>query len=871
MSIIVFLRSLFSRPKISFFILLAFLTNTVSPLSLAKAGEMVLPLMPLPGTMVSMSSAYVPAHLMGLIIHPDDAFKFDFLIHQGDGHLTPDQKKQEYTKLVKYFLASLTVPDKDQWVNLSPYEHDRIIAGDFGKTTMGRDLLEEDYLLKQITSSLMFPEAGLGKAFWEKVYTKAWQDYHTTNVPVNTFNKVWIIPDKATVYESQNTAYVIQTHLKVMLEEDYLSLAKHQSQPGDMFPRQVGGTCPQARCQANKPMNVKATQVASLSRNVIRQIILPALEKEVNEGKNFAPLRQIVSAMILATWYKKVLKESLLGKIYADKAKIKGVDYLPSHRSLSSPNVLIGDPQYIYQQYLKAFKKGVYNYIKEDQDKYTHESIPRKYFAGGFQLSQAMVTVEHEMTEKDKNFAQTTWGNAADDIDRVKVNISPRYFKSGPLNHSLNQAMISPSDFVKMKHANRHLYIARYDFFDLLTMHEDWRSNYSFDPSLDKANDILGIWAFVTALNLHHNDLKPDLDQWQTLSRALTYDQADRNYILSQIKKDRLVQWVNGIRRMRFSGLVGYDIVFFNKSRDDVANLLQSAIGKIPDQPIENSQILALKQKVYPDKLNGQGLLKLKDPDAIKRELSGFGVKFDDLIVWVIQIKNAELGIKPEGMTVFKYVNDMNYVFDILIAKITSRLEAVGNSAAEINEKLKSWRLIDRDAAMTVDRIGDFFRNAQIIPAYRDRRSADIYFWFGRQGEHLEMKEIEEDVAKIKERLRFIGPYNDRIMTVLGQVVWYVQIKRPSDVVRSLFKSTTETRNDEAMHSFPSGKNGGIDLNSANLAMTIKHDGRIGSMQFFQQDMAQFSQMEGLEPHITAIRLATGLAIFREINLYKGN
>jgi Fe-S cluster biosynthesis and repair protein YggX len=45
---------------------------------------------------------------------------------------------------------------------------------------MGRDLLAEDYLLKQITSSLIYPEDGLGKKFWDKVYERAWNEYHTT-------------------------------------------------------------------------------------------------------------------------------------------------------------------------------------------------------------------------------------------------------------------------------------------------------------------------------------------------------------------------------------------------------------------------------------------------------------------------------------------------------------------------------------------------------------------------------------------------------------------------------------------------------------------------------------------------------------------
>src|SRR5450631_3669467 len=99
---------------------------------------------------------------------------------------------------------------------------------------MGRDLLEQDYILKQITASLIYPEKKLGKVFWDKVYSKAKQMYGTTQVPVNTFNKVWILADRAQVFEHNQTAFVVDSHLKVMLEEDYLALQKHQGQPGDM-------------------------------------------------------------------------------------------------------------------------------------------------------------------------------------------------------------------------------------------------------------------------------------------------------------------------------------------------------------------------------------------------------------------------------------------------------------------------------------------------------------------------------------------------------------------------------------------------------------------------------------------------------------
>ena len=98
-------------------------------------------------------------------------------------------------------------------------------------------------------------------------------------------------------------------------------------------------------------------------------------------------LRQIYSGMILATWYKHALKETLLGKVYANKAKVSGVNQK--------------DPQAneaIYQRYLKAFKKGVFNYIKEDADKYSQQVIPRKYFAGGIQDFASIVPAQADFS-----------------------------------------------------------------------------------------------------------------------------------------------------------------------------------------------------------------------------------------------------------------------------------------------------------------------------------------------------------------------------------------------------------------------------------------------------------------------------------------
>ena len=215
--------------------------------------------------------------------------------------------KQESTKLIKYFLASLTIPEKDLWVNLSPYEKNRIVPDAFGKTEMGRDLLAEDYMLKQITASLIYPEGETGKRFWKRIYEEASQKFGTTNIPVNTFNKVWIMPDKAVVYENAQagTAYVVESKLKVMLEQDYLSMQKHEY------------------------IGVAEGGASALGCQIIREIVIPELTKEINENKNFAQLRQVYKSLILATWYKKKIKDSILAQVYENKKKVTGILSFP--------------------------------------------------------------------------------------------------------------------------------------------------------------------------------------------------------------------------------------------------------------------------------------------------------------------------------------------------------------------------------------------------------------------------------------------------------------------------------------------------------------------------------------------------------------
>ncbi|MFT5388372.1 MAG: hypothetical protein ACI9E5_001508, partial [Candidatus Omnitrophota bacterium] len=331
----------------SMFVLIAFLSTSMFPAEYVHAQNIMATPVTLPavGSLIHLSAPHVPLLINGLKVYPENPFKFDFLIDTGHDVFKEDDLRSTSNKLIKYFLAALTTPDKDFWVNLSPYEENRIIPENFGHTEMGRDLLAQDYILKQITASLMYPKDAIGADFWERIKERAVLEYGVSEMPLNTFNKVWVVPSKAVVYVHDNHVYVTESRLKLILYIDYL---------------------------AEQEEGLDNTESSNVTNDIVREIIIPELEHEVNYGKHFAPLRQIYNTLILATWYKKSVKESLLSKYYVDQNKTPGVE-IADH----------DETQKIYKQYLDAFKAGVFDFIEEEYDPVKQEIIPRKYFSGG--------------------------------------------------------------------------------------------------------------------------------------------------------------------------------------------------------------------------------------------------------------------------------------------------------------------------------------------------------------------------------------------------------------------------------------------------------------------------------------------------------
>lgn len=353
-----------------------------------------------------------PMVMVGAIAKDGDPRRLDFVFDTGE-FPQDNAPATEYEKLANYFRAALTIDEDDMWVNLSMYESNRMIPHSLGGTEMGRDLLAQDCTLKQFTASLMHPDNEVGRKYWKEVYRKANQLYGTTKLPIQSFHKVWIIPKKATVYTTKDkghenffdagkndiAAFIEEGHLEVCCDVDHLAL-RHNLRENDNGPK------------------------ADFTLPIFRKVILPTIEKEVNECSNFRLLRQMYSALILSAWYKKEFKDNKnareiinigpknlrvrMGNIRptnkSDKPTLQ--DIQSQSNSRNTPNIVldrivhgidhvnpsdeaftINENREYYQKYVKLFKEGIFRCARAELDVLMEGTTRRVYVSGAMDFS----------------------------------------------------------------------------------------------------------------------------------------------------------------------------------------------------------------------------------------------------------------------------------------------------------------------------------------------------------------------------------------------------------------------------------------------------------------------------------------------------
>ncbi len=308
-----------------------------------------------------VSESFRPLHLRYLSFNPlDNSFKL--LLDKGSLKNPSTQEIESTSKtLMQYFLIGLTLPNDTFWVNLRPDSPDQIIDDRLAQTDIGRIMLETDLQLKKDTASFTSPQTPEGREYWDKLYKKAEELYGTDNVTIPTLTRPWIVPGEIIIRETSDSAYIYKATLKVMLEQDYLKNTQNA------ITSSVDYTF---KDQRSKALNEYSTQL-------IRELIIPKLIKEVNSSKRYASLRQVYYSLIMAQWFKARFK----GKqgAYYDRIDSQNLTNLASKEDWSKTTY--------FKEYQKSFKDGEYN-IKEPIYTPTGQVI-RNYFSGGEVLGAA--------------------------------------------------------------------------------------------------------------------------------------------------------------------------------------------------------------------------------------------------------------------------------------------------------------------------------------------------------------------------------------------------------------------------------------------------------------------------------------------------
>ncbi|MEW6170267.1 MAG: hypothetical protein AB1472_01705, partial [Candidatus Omnitrophota bacterium] len=269
--------------------------------------------------------------------------------------------EEETKTLLEYFFIGISLSNDTFWVNLRPDSPNEIINDQLAQTQVGKILLEADLELKKDTSKLIDPSTPLGKLYWDKLYQKAEQIYGTQTVTIPTLVRPWIVPDEIIIRESADNAYIYKATLKVMLEQDYLKSTDNRAQSTDYSfkdPRQ-------------RQLNEYASQL-------LKELIIPKLTKDINSSKKYAPLRQVYYSLILAQWFKQ--RFSNKDGIYSRLINREDLTNLTLNQPL--------DTNTYFKAYQKSFKEGEYNL---QTSIYTSQGqVIRSYISGGMNLTIAI-------------------------------------------------------------------------------------------------------------------------------------------------------------------------------------------------------------------------------------------------------------------------------------------------------------------------------------------------------------------------------------------------------------------------------------------------------------------------------------------------
>jgi len=277
--------------------------------------------------------------------------------------------KKAAQKSLEYFFIGLVLHDDVFWVNLNPEEPNRIINSSLKDTDLGRIMLNADFRLKEDVSEYINPQTSqVGKEFWRQLYAKAQELGLVNRIPVIT--RLWIMPGEVEVDEAENQISIVKSSLRVCLEPAYLS----------------GQLALQDK---------KEQELQNFASNLMKELVLPYLNKKVNEAYAYSDLREVFNALILARWYK-----DRFGSRYG--SLLNTVDYSILDETETNYTTT---PDELYQAYLKSLKEGKYSFTETETlgSSFCMVITTRHYFSGGVDFRDIKMTKASSPVQEESN------------------------------------------------------------------------------------------------------------------------------------------------------------------------------------------------------------------------------------------------------------------------------------------------------------------------------------------------------------------------------------------------------------------------------------------------------------------------------------
>ncbi|HNQ50806.1 MAG TPA: hypothetical protein PKL03_05150 [Candidatus Omnitrophota bacterium] len=282
-----------------------------------------------------------------------ETLTFEVAARRSSGFETSLNIQKATEKAIEYFFIGLVMPDEAFWVNLNPKGMTQIMDPGLADTDLGKVMLAADLRLKKDTCDLTNPQKSkIGRDYWDRLYAKADELGIVDQIPV--YNRVWIMPGEALLVQTQDRIEIAQSALQVCFDADVFA-----------------GNVPSGGAKAKK-LQVYAGQL-------MREMIIPELNRRVNESRSYSDLRQVYNALILARAYKQ--KTVLSGDTWLSGLNAKAV-LADVKKSIPL------DKDKIYADYLRSLRQGEYNFQEDVSGRlnFYMEVITRQYMSGGIDL-----------------------------------------------------------------------------------------------------------------------------------------------------------------------------------------------------------------------------------------------------------------------------------------------------------------------------------------------------------------------------------------------------------------------------------------------------------------------------------------------------